>query len=106
MKGEEGVIVAASDYVATMPDSLARWLPLPLLSLGTDGFGLSEDRARLRNHFEVDARFITLGALSALSRAGEVPAKIVQQAIKDLEIDVSKPDPMHFLGRPGVSGKE
>ncbi len=106
MAGEEGVIVAASDYVATLSDSLAKWLPLPLHSLGTDGFGLSEDRARLRNHFEVDSRFITLGALSALARAGKVPTKTVQQAIKDLDIDPSKPDPTRYQGRPSVNGKE
>jgi pyruvate dehydrogenase E1 component len=106
MTGEDGVIVAASDYVATLPDSLAKWLPLPLISLGTDGFGLSEDRARLRNHFEVDARFITLGALSALARAGKVPAKTVQQAIKDLDIDTAKSSPMTYQGRPGVKRKE
>jgi pyruvate dehydrogenase E1 component len=106
MKGEEGVIIAASDYVATLPDSLARWLPLPLLSLGTDGFGLSENRASLRNHFEVDARYIALGTLTALHRAGKVPAKTVQQAMKDLEIDADKTDPMKFHGRPGVKAKE
>src|SRR6185436_8790153 len=78
MTGEEGVIVAASDNVSTLPDSLAKWLPLPLVSLGTDGFGLSEDRARLRHHFEVDSRFIALGALFGLGRAGKVPAKTIQ----------------------------
>jgi pyruvate dehydrogenase E1 component len=106
MTGEDGVIVAASDYVATLPDSLAKWLPLPLVSLGTDGFGLSEDRAHLRNHFEVDARFITLGALSALGRANKVPAKTVQQAIKDLDIDAAKSSSMTYQGRPGVKRKE
>jgi pyruvate dehydrogenase E1 component len=106
MKGEEGVIVAASDNVATLPDSLARWLPLPLHSLGTDGFGLSEDRARLRNHFEVDARFITLDTLVALARADKIAEKTVQNAIKDLEIDTNKPDPATYLGKPALKSKE
>ena len=54
--GTEGVIVAASDYVKVLPDAIDRWLPRPLTSLGTDGFGRSESRAALRDFFEVDAR--------------------------------------------------
>ena len=52
----EGVIVAASDYVKALPDGIDRWLPRPLTSLGTDGFGRSEGRAALRDFFEVDAQ--------------------------------------------------
>jgi pyruvate dehydrogenase E1 component len=53
----EGVIVAASDYVKALPNSVDRWLPRPIVALGTDGFGRSEGRKALRNFFEVDARF-------------------------------------------------
>jgi pyruvate dehydrogenase E1 component len=88
-----GVLVAASDYLKVLPDSLNRWLPRPIVSLGTDGFGRSEARADLRNHFEVDARFVVLATLSALAREGQIEAKVAQKAIKDLEIDPEKKDP-------------
>ena len=89
----EGVIVAASDYVKALPDAIDRWLPRRLTSLGTDGFGRSEDRASLRDYFEVDARFIVLATLSALARDGDLELSVVQQAIKDLDIDQEKPNP-------------
>ena len=66
----KGVFVAVSDYLKSLPDSIDRWLPRRLQSLGTDGFGRSETRAALRDFFEVDARFITLATLNALA-AGE-----------------------------------
>jgi pyruvate dehydrogenase E1 component len=92
-EGTEGPIIAASDYLKVLPDLIDRWLPRPLVSLGTDGFGRSESRAELRNHFEVDARFVTVATLAALARDGQVDAKVVQKAIKDLDIDVEKKNP-------------
>jgi pyruvate dehydrogenase E1 component len=92
-EGTEGPIIAASDYLKVLPDLIDRWLPRPLVSLGTDGFGRSESRAALRNHFEVDARFVTVATLAALAREGQVDSKLVQKAIKDLEIDVEKRNP-------------
>jgi pyruvate dehydrogenase E1 component len=91
--GAEGPIVAASDYLKALPDLIDRWLPSRLVSLGTDGFGRSENRASLRNHFEVDARFVTVATLAALAREGQLEAKVVQKAIKDLEIDPEKVNP-------------
>jgi len=64
------------------------------VSLGTDGFGRSDGRAALRNFFEVDSRFITLATLAALAREGKLQAKVVQQAMKDLDIDPEKPNPV------------
>jgi pyruvate dehydrogenase E1 component len=92
-EGSEGPIIAASDYLKVLPDLIDRWLPRPLVSLGTDGFGRSESRADLRNHFEVDARFVTVATLAALAREGQLDAKVVQKAIKDLDIDVEKRNP-------------
>ena len=63
------------------------------MSLGTDGFGRSEARADLRNHFEVDARFIVIATLSALMRDGKLEAKVVQKAIADLGINAEKANP-------------
>ncbi len=88
-----GVIVAASDYLKVLPDSLARWMPRPVRALGTDGFGRSEDRAGLRNFFEVDARFVALATLAELARAGEVDQAVVTRAIGDLKIDPEKKNP-------------
>lgn len=88
-----GVMVAASDYVKALPDSVSRWFPRTVHTLGTDGFGLSEARPDLRNHFEVDARFIVLATLSELAQTGELDKKVVAKAIKDLTIDVNKSNP-------------
>jgi len=88
-----GVIVAASDYLKVLPDAIAKWAPRPIVSLGTDGFGRSEDRRTLRSFFEVDARHVTVATLSALARAGTIDARVAQQAIADLEIDPEKSSP-------------
>jgi pyruvate dehydrogenase E1 component len=88
-----GAIVAASDYVKVLFDGIDQWLPRRLVALGTDGFGRSDSRAALRDFFEVDARFITVAALSELASDGSVPANLVQKAIKDLGINPDKPNP-------------
>jgi len=88
-----GVIVAASDYLKAQPDLVARWLDRPMVTLGTDGFGRSEDRASLRDFFEVDARHIAAAALSELVRTRAIDLKTVRQAFKELEINPEKADP-------------
>lgn len=94
LKDAPGVLVAASDYVKALPDSISQWLPSPLVSLGTDGFGRSGSREALREFFEVDSRFITLAALYALYREKRINAELVQKAIKDLDINTNKLNPM------------
>ncbi len=89
-----GVLVAATDYLKALPNMVSQWMPRRLASLGTDGFGRSESRESLRNFFEVDARFITLATLHELLREGKIQASVVQQAIKELGIDVEKADPL------------
>ncbi|HWR13761.1 MAG TPA: pyruvate dehydrogenase (acetyl-transferring), homodimeric type [Terriglobales bacterium] len=91
----EGVLVAASDYIKSLPLSIARWCPRPLHALGTDGFGRSESREALRDFFEVDAKFVTLATLSELAREKKIKPEVVQQAIKDLGIRADKGDPLH-----------
>ncbi len=90
----EGVIVASSDYVKLLPDALQRWVNRPMHNLGTEGFGRSETRARLRDFFEVDARYVTLATLTQLVRAGQLKAEILPAAVRDLEIDPAKPNPL------------
>ena len=94
LEDEDSVIVAASDYVKTLPDSIAPWFENTIISLGTDGFGRSETREALRDHFEVDARFVVLAALSALFRQGDFEAEAVEQAMRDLSINPDKVDPL------------
>ena len=72
---------------------ISRWVGRPVVTLGTDGFGRSEDRASLRDFFEVDARYIAAATLSAMHRLGDIDAKTVQQAFKDLHINPDKADP-------------
>ena len=78
----------------SLPDSIARWIPGPLHSLGTDGYGRSESRADLRNFFEVDARYVVVATLDTLAREGHLDFKVVRKAIKDLDVDPEKANPM------------
>ena len=88
------VLVAASDYLKTLPNMIAKWMPRRLAALGTDGFGRSEGRTSLRDFFEVDAKFIVLATLHELSADGKIDAKVVDRAIEDLGIVKSKPNPV------------
>jgi pyruvate dehydrogenase E1 component len=90
---EQGVFVAASDYMKVLPASIAKWVPGPLHCLGTDGFGRSDGRELLRDFFEVDARYIVVAALQSLVAQGTVKAAVVAKAIKDLGIDPEKLNP-------------
>lgn len=92
-KKEKGVFVAASDYVQIQNDSLAKWLPGPLTTLGTFGFGRSEGRKALRDFFEVDAKHIVYAALYALVKNGELKPEVLKKAMKELEINPDKPNP-------------
>jgi pyruvate dehydrogenase E1 component len=89
-----GVLVAASDYLKTLPNMISKWMPRRLASLGTDGFGRSEGRASLRDFFEVDARFITLATLHELYTDGKIERSVVDKAIKELGINPDKPNPV------------
>jgi pyruvate dehydrogenase E1 component len=89
-----GVFVAASDYVRALPESISRWVPRRLHTLGTDGFGRSESREALRDFFEVDARYVTLAVLVALFRDKAIEVDVVRAAIKDMNIDPEKANPM------------
>ena len=89
-----GVLVAASDYLKTLPNMVSKWMPRRLASLGTDGFGRSEGRASLRDFFEVDARFITLATLHELYSDGKIESSVVDKAIKDLGINPDKSNPV------------
>ncbi|HET9400186.1 MAG TPA: pyruvate dehydrogenase (acetyl-transferring), homodimeric type, partial [Candidatus Acidoferrales bacterium] len=94
LKDAPGVLVAATDYLKALPNMVAKWMPRRLAALGTDGFGRSEGRASLRDFFENDARFIVLNTLRELHLDGKIQASVVQKAIKELEINAEKPNPV------------
>ena len=94
MSGQPGVFVAASDYVRALPDSISRFFPRPLHTLGTDGFGRSESRTALRDFFEVDARFVVLATLVELHREKQIKTDVVRKAMLDMKIDPEKVNPL------------
>jgi len=93
LKDAPGVLVAASDYMKVLPESISQWMPRPLMALGTDGFGRSENRAALRDFFEVDTKHIVLATLHALAREKQIKPEVVKQAVKDLGINPEKDNP-------------
>ncbi len=94
LAGEDGVVVAVSDYLKLVADQIAPWVPGGLTSLGTDGFGRSDTRERLRRFFEVDAELTVVATLYALSTRGLVEKRQVAAAIKDLDVDPEKAFPV------------
>jgi len=89
----QGPIVAATEYMKVVPDQLAPWLPGRMVTLGTDGFGRSENREYLRRHFEVNAESIVTAALSRLARDGKFDAAKATKAFEELGVDTEKIDP-------------
>jgi pyruvate dehydrogenase E1 component len=94
LKGVEGPIVAASDYMKVVVDQIAPWLPGRLVTLGTDGFGRSDNREHLRKHFENGAEAIAAATLARLARDGKFDKKRAQAAILELGLDPESPDPV------------
>jgi pyruvate dehydrogenase E1 component len=93
LENEKGVFVAVSDNLKIVADQIAPWVPGGLTTLGTDGFGRSDTRQRLRRFFEVDAECVVIATLHALARKGACDRKLVAQAIKDLGVDPEKSHP-------------
>jgi pyruvate dehydrogenase E1 component len=94
LDGAEGPIVAATDYMKAVPDQLAPWLAGRLLTLGTDGFGRSDNREYLRRHFEVNAESIAAAALSRLARESNFDVGRTEKAFQELGVDAEKIDPV------------
>ncbi|MDH3531329.1 MAG: pyruvate dehydrogenase (acetyl-transferring), homodimeric type [Gammaproteobacteria bacterium] len=89
-----GPYIAATDYMKIVPDQIQRWVPGYFISLGTDGYGRSDGRDALRQHFEVDRFSIAVAALKALADEGAMDQKTVTQAIEKYGIDPDRPDPV------------
>ena len=93
LRGTEGPVIAVSDFMRAVQDQISPWVPNAFVSLGTDGFGLSDTRGALRRHFKVDAESITVATLAELAKAGEVKESVVQEAIDKYRIfDVRSAD--------------
>ncbi|HEX5066164.1 MAG TPA: pyruvate dehydrogenase (acetyl-transferring), homodimeric type [Myxococcota bacterium] len=88
-----GPVVAASDYMKTCADQIRPFVPGRYVALGTDGYGRSDLRASLRQHFEVDRHFVAIAALSALAADAEIQPAVVRQAIEKYGIDPERKSP-------------
>jgi pyruvate dehydrogenase E1 component len=93
LQGREGPVVAATDYMRTVPDQIRQWVRGRYETLGTDGYGRSDSRAALRRFFEMDRNYIAVAALKALADEGRVDVATVSKAIQALGVDPSKPVP-------------
>lgn len=94
LENVQGPFIAASDHVRALPEQLQRYIPGDYFVLGTDGMGRSDMREDLRRHFEVDAESITIAALYRLAKQGVLSMDDVAKAIRDLDYDPEKVNPM------------
>ena len=95
LRQQQAPVIAATDYMRTVPDQIRQWVPGAYVTLGTDGFGRSDARAPLRRHFEVDRHFIALAALKALADAEQIDRRTVIEALAQFGIDPAKPNPLN-----------
>ena len=95
LKGTKGPVIAATDYIRNYAEQIRKYVPARYEVLGTDGFGRSDSRQELRVFFEVNANFIAFTVLRALVDEGSLESNILADAIKQLNIDTSKPNPMY-----------
>jgi pyruvate dehydrogenase E1 component len=91
LEHESGVYVAATDYMKALGAKLAKWIPGEYIVLGTDGYGVSESREALREHFEIGVSHMMLAALDGLARTGEIDSDRVASYLRDSNIDAEKP---------------
>jgi pyruvate dehydrogenase E1 component len=96
LEGRKGPVIAATDYKKTYAEQLRPFIKDRAYKvLGTDGFGRSDTRAKLREFFEVDRNYIVIAALKALHEEQRLPAAVVSEAIEKYSINADKPNPAH-----------
>jgi pyruvate dehydrogenase E1 component len=93
LNGQPGPVIAASDYMRAFANQIREYVPQSFTTLGTDGFGRSDTRAKLREFFEVDRNYIAYTTIHTLAQEGDLPAKAVTDAMKKYGIDPKKPNP-------------
>jgi len=94
LKDAKGPVVASTDYVRALADQIRAYVPNRFVVLGTDGFGRSDTREKLRHFFEVDRYWVTVAALNALADEGTIDRKVVAEALAKYKLDPNKPNPM------------
>ncbi len=94
LEGRKGPAISSTDHIKAYSEQIRPYVPMPFHTLGTDGFGRSDNRPALRDFFEVDRRWITIKALKALADEGALPAEKVAQAMKIFGIKPDKPNPL------------
>jgi pyruvate dehydrogenase E1 component len=94
LAGRSGPVVAATDYMRAFAEQIRAYVPGPYRVLGTDGFGRSDYRVKLRRFFEVDRHYVTVAALKALAEDGVVEPAAVKRAIETYSIDTERPAPL------------
>jgi pyruvate dehydrogenase E1 component len=94
LKKAEGPIIASTDYMKSFAEQIAVFLPHKFVALGTDGFGRSDSREKLRHFFEVDRHYVVVATLKALSDEGKIKSSVVTDAIKKFKLDPNKPNPV------------
>jgi pyruvate dehydrogenase E1 component len=92
--GRPGPVIASTDYVRAFAEQIRPYVPAPYRVLGTDGFGRSDYRVKLRRFFEIDRHYVCVAALTALADAGEVDRDKVREAIEKYSIDTERPAPL------------
>jgi pyruvate dehydrogenase E1 component len=97
LQDTKGPVVVSTDYIKAFGDQIRPYIPKDrgFKVLGTDGFGRSDFRYRLREHFEINRHFVVVAALKALADEGAVPQEKVAEAIAKYDIDVNKANPQH-----------
>jgi len=93
LEGHPGPVVAATDYMRNYADQIRAHVPRRFSVLGTDGFGRSDFRVKLRQFFEVNRYYVAVAALKALADEGAIKASVVAEAIKKYGLDTERPDP-------------
>jgi len=94
LKDAKGPVIASTDYIRALTEQIRAFIPQRFVVLGTDGFGRSDTREKLRHFFEVDRYWVTVAALKALADAGMIESRMVADALEKYELDPSKPNPM------------
>ena len=95
LQGTQGPVIASTDYMKLFADQIRQWVPVKEYKvLGTDGFGRSDSRKKLRHFFEVDRYWVVLAALEALVDRGEIEAKVLADAIAKFVIDPEIANPL------------
>ncbi|KMQ76163.1 pyruvate dehydrogenase (acetyl-transferring), homodimeric type [Marinobacter subterrani] len=94
LEKQQGPVVSSTDYIKLLSEQVRAYIPKTYLTLGTDGFGRSDTREKLRNHFEVDRYYVAVTALAALARDGELKNEVVLEAMRKYGIDRNKMNPV------------